>query len=140
MWRLSAFVMLAALALPATAAPVYKCTNAQGETYYSGQPCPKSDAAERLRVQRPASSDQAAADDNSRKTLDERIAEADDPVLKAQLELRKKECELARTQLSRYENAPYLIEKQADGTERRLSDEEAEAEKQRLRQLIDSEC
>lgn len=133
--------LLATLALPAGAGNVYKCTGENGETRYSSQPCPDAAESERLRVQRPASN---TGDDNTSaaggKTLDEQIAAATDPIRKAQLELRKKECELARSQLERYEGAPYLVEQQEDGTQRRLSEEETAAEKERLRGQIESQC
>lgn len=141
MARILAILVLAALAQPASSGPVYKCTGADGKTYYSEQPCPKSASSEVLRVQKAPAGDEESADDaDAGKTLDERIAEATDPIVKARLELRKQECELARTALERYEGAPYLVERQADGSERRLSDEEAEAEKQQLRDKIRTEC
>lgn len=134
-------LLLASLASPASAADVYKCTDAGGKTYYSGQRCPSSEQGTRLRVQRPAtSSEENTKETGDGKTLEQRIAEADDPVRKAQLELLKKECELARTQLSRYEDAPYLVEKKDDGTQRRLSDEETAAEKARLGRKIKEQC
>lgn len=139
--RIAAILIFAVLALPATAAQVYKCTNADGSVEYSGQPCPDAAASETLRVQKPADADDGAGEGETQgKTLDERIAEAEDPVLKAQLELRKQECDLARTQLQRYENAPYLVQRMEDGTQRKLSEEEAAAEKQALRDMIQSEC
>lgn len=142
MLRIAAILMLGALALPADAAPVYKCTKADGSTYYSGQPCPETATSETLRVQKPATNaeGESGKQEPAGKTLDERIAEAEDPVVRAQLELRKKQCELARTQLERYEDAPYLVEKMEDGSQRRLSDEEAAAEKQKLREMLQGEC
>lgn len=140
MIRIIALAAFAVLAGPAAAGSVYKCTGADGKTYYSGQPCPASAQSETLRVPNPSSQDDTASAEKKGKSLDERIAEAEDPVLKAQLELRKKQCELARTQLKRYEDAPYLVEKLDDGTERRLSEEETAAEKQRLRDMIATEC
>lgn len=137
---LVAVTMLAMQASPAAAGAVYKCTNADGKTYYAGQPCPESAQSETLRVPRPGADEKATAKEDDGKSLDERIAEAEDPVLKAQLQLRKKQCELARTQLKRYEDAPFLVEKLDDGSERRLSEEETAAEKQRLRGMITKEC
>lgn len=133
-------LLLGSLAAPASAADVYKCTGADGKTYYSSQRCPSSEQGSRLRVQRPTTLDESTKEDSGGKTLDQRIAETEDPVRKAQLELLKKECELARTQLSRYEDAPYLIEKKDDGTERRLSEEETAAEKARLSRKIAEQC
>lgn len=142
MIRLAAILLVTLFALPAGAANgVYKCTNAQGKTYYSDRACPKDESAEKLRVPRAATGEESESDEPAGgKTLDEKIAEATDPVIKAQLELRKQECELARTQLQRYENAPYLVEQQDDGTQRRLSEEETAAEKQQLRDKITREC
>lgn len=141
MLRLAVLAILASLALSAGAANVNKCTRADGSVYYSGQPCPSDEKRATVRVPRSSSTEQADDQDApAGKTLDERIAEADDPVLKAQLELRKKECDLARTQLGRYEDAPYLIEKKADGTERQLSEEETAAEKARLARMIKEQC
>lgn len=146
MTRFAAIAILATLAIlamqssPVAAGTVYKCTDADGKTYYAGQPCPESAQSETLRVPRPGVDEEAAAKEGEGKSLDERIAEAEDPVLKAQLQLRKKQCELARTQLQRYEDAPFLVEKRDDGSERRLSEEETAAEKQRLRGMIAKEC
>lgn len=136
---LSLLMLLAAFALPAAAAEVYKCTGADGKTYYSGQKCPAGADGEKLHVQRPATSDEPAPTEK-RKSLDEQIAEATDPVAKARLQIQKQECDLAATQLERYEGAPYLVEQQEDGTQRRLSDEETAAEKARLRGRIESQC
>lgn len=137
-----AALLLFACALPASAAGVYKCTSADGKTVYSETPCPKDASAEKLRV--PRSSSDADAGNTDDKTagnsLDAQIAAATDPVMKAQLELQKKQCELARTQLQRYESAPYLVEQQADGTQRRLSEEETAAEKARLKNLLAEKC
>ena len=140
MTRLIAIFLFALLATPASAAGVFKCTNAEGKTYYSERACPKDESAERLRVPKASADDEATAEGKKGSSLDEQIANATDPVLKAQLELRKKECELARTQLQRYEDAPYLVEQQADGTQRRLSDEETAAQKQQLRELLAQRC
>lgn len=141
MIRLAAIFLFALVAMPADAAGVYKCTNAEGKTYYSDRACPKNESAERLRVPKSAQGDATAeTDGEAGSSLDQQIANATDPVVKAQLELRKKECELARTQLQRYADAPYLVEQQADGTQRRLSDEEAAAEKQKLRDMLASRC
>ena len=138
--RIAALSLLSLLALahPALAGEVYNCTGADGKTYYSGQKCPASAEGEKLHVQRPATSDAPAAD--NRKSLDQQIAEATDPVVKARLQIQKQECELAATQLERYEGAPYLIEKQDDGSERRLTDEEAQAEKDKLRRMMEARC
>lgn len=137
--RLAALMILAMLGLagPAAAADVYKCTGADGKTYYTGTPCPAGAEEKRLDVPK---APPRAESQVPRKSLDERIAEATDPVVKAQLEIEKQRCELARTQLERYENAPYLIQRKDDGSERRLSDEEAAAEMQRLRQQIAERC
>lgn len=142
MTRFIAIFLFALLAMPATAAGVFKCTNAEGKTYYSERACPKDESAEKLRVPKATADDEASAEADGKEgsSLDQQIANATDPVIKAQLELRKKECELARTQLQRYEGAPYLVEQQADGTQRRLSDEEAAAQKQQLRDLIAQRC
>lgn len=140
MTRLIAIFLFALLAMPATAAGVFKCTNAEGKTYYSERACPKDESTERLRVPKASADDEAPAEGAEGSSLDQQIANATDPVIKAQLELRKKECELARTQLQRYEGAPYLVEQQDDGTQRRLSDEEAAAQKQQLRDLIAQRC
>lgn len=141
MTRLIAIFLFALLAMPASAAGVFKCTNAEGKTYYSERACPKDESAERLRVPRASGNDDASeATGNEGSSLDQQIADATDPVIKAQLELRKKECELARTQLQRYEDAPYLVEQQDDGTQRRLSDEETAAQKQQLRDLLAQRC
>lgn len=131
--------LLAALAFPVAAGEVYKCTGADGKTYYSGQKCPAGADSEKLHVQRPTTSDAPAATEE-RKSLDEQIAEATDPVAKARLQIQKQECELAATQLERYEGAPYLVEKQADGSERRLTEEEAQAEIDKLRQKMEARC
>lgn len=140
MTRLIAIFLLALLAMPATAAGVFKCTNAEGKTYYSERACPKDESAERLRVPKAATGDEAAGASSARKSLDQRIAEATDPVIKAQLELEKQRCELARTQLDRYNDAPYLIRKQEDGTEVQLSEEESQAERDKLRKQIEERC
>ncbi|MBW3568485.1 MAG: DUF4124 domain-containing protein, partial [Proteobacteria bacterium] len=53
MIRLAAILLVTLFALPAGAANgVYKCTNAQGKTYYSDRACPKDESAEKLRVPR----------------------------------------------------------------------------------------
>jgi len=139
-FRLATLFAFALLALPSGAAGVYKCTNADGKTYYADQACPKSETAEKLRVPRAATNDDAGDTTTTRKSLDQRIAEATDPVVKAQLEIEKQRCELARTQIQRYEDAPYLVRKNEDGTEHRLSDEETRAEKDKLRRQIEERC
>lgn len=140
MIRFIAAAALMVLAAPASAAgSVYKCTDADGQTRYSQQPCPASAEGEVLRVQPPATPAEPAAE-GERKSLDERIAAATDPVIKAQLQLEKQRCELAQTQLERYADAPYLVEKREDGTERKLSEKESEAAREKLRQQIESRC
>ncbi|MDX1442656.1 MAG: DUF4124 domain-containing protein [Gammaproteobacteria bacterium] len=139
------------LALPFTAgaAEVNKCVDANGKVTYSSQPCPKDSQAERLKLRtRGASQPQAEgdADDSaggapgSMQELDARIAAEEDPVLKAQLQITRQKCELAKTQMQRYEEAPYLVRKNDDGTQERLSDEEAAAEKAKVRQFLAQEC
>lgn len=135
-----AIVVLAVPALPAEAASVYKCTDATGKTTYSERACPETQTAETLRVRPAPEPDESAAGAAGGKTLDQKIAEATDPVVKAELEIEKQRCELAATQLQRYEDAPYLVQKQADGSERRLSDEEAQAEKDKLRNILKERC
>jgi len=140
MIRIAAAAALLVLAAPASAAgAVHKCKSADGQVHYSQQPCPASAEGEVLRVQPPATPVEPAAEDN-RKSLDERIAAATDPVIKAQLQLEKQRCELAMTQLQRYADAPYLVEKHEDGTERQLSEKESEAAREKLRQQIESRC
>lgn len=131
--------LLLVLAPAAQAGDVYKCVDADGKTQYSSRPCPKDAEGEKLAVQRPATPEEDG-EAPPRKSLDERIAEATDPVVKARLEITKQECELAATQLKRYEDAPYLVQKQADGSERKLTPEEAEAEKDKIRRAMKERC
>ncbi|HEX7048188.1 MAG TPA: DUF4124 domain-containing protein [Gammaproteobacteria bacterium] len=138
-FAMAAAVIFAMQALPVAAGTVYKCTTADGKTIYSGQPCPETARSETLNVPEPATPDESAKTGDG-KSLDERIAEATDPVIKAQLEIQKQRCELARTQLERYADAPYLIEKREDGTERQLSEEETKAAREKLRQQIENRC
>lgn len=138
-FAIASFAFLATMALPAAAGTVYKCTTADGKTVYSGQPCPETAQSETLQVPEAPAPDESTKT-GDRKSLDERIAEATDPVIKAQLEIQKQRCELARTQLERYEDAPYLIEKNEDGSERQLSEEETKAAREKLRQQIENRC
>ncbi|HEX7031155.1 MAG TPA: DUF4124 domain-containing protein [Gammaproteobacteria bacterium] len=137
---IAAFILLAAQLSPAGAGEVYKCTGADGKVRYSGQPCPESTQSETLQVPKAAAPAESAGEAKEQKSLDERIAEATDPVVKAQLQLQKQRCELARTQLQRYEDAAYLVQKREDGTERRLTEEETQAERDRLRRKIEERC
>ena len=132
----------AVVAMPSGAAEVYKCVSADGKVSYSSQPCPKDAAAEKLRLQRSQTAEQQddGEQDAAQSSLDERIAKETNPVAKAQLEIQKQQCELVRTQLKQYEQAPYLIRKKEDGSEERLSEEESNAERQRLRDYLAKEC
>lgn len=140
------------LVIPATsqAAEVNKCVDANGKVTYSSQPCPEDSKAERLKLRtRGASQPEAEEGANdgegkgepgSMRELDARIAAEEDPVVKAELELIRQQCELAKTQMQRYEEAPFLVRKTDDGTQERLSDEEAAAEKARVRQMLSEKC
>lgn len=154
MTRLLPLVFMLAIAWHGTAqatlaGEVNKCVDADGKVTYSSQPCPENSAAEKVKLRKgPSSNDAAgngddeegAGEPGSMQQLRERLANTDDPVLKAQLELTKQQCELARTQLDRYEDAPYLMRENNDGTKTRLTDDEAAAEKARLRRYLAQEC
>lgn len=134
-----ALLAATSLALPASAAEVYKCVNSDGKVSYSSQPCPKDAAAEKLRLQKAPT----VQDDETTGELsgwDARIAAETDPEQKKRLEILKQQCELAETQLKKYEAAPYLVTRSDDGSEKKLSKEEGEAEKQKLRDFMTREC
>lgn len=140
-------IALLGFAPGSNAAEVNKCVDADGKVSYSSQPCPQDAAAEKVKIRRgPSSNEEASSEENaagepgSMKNLRERIAATDDPVHRAQLELTLQQCELANTQLQRYADAPFLVRQNDDGTKTRLTDEEAEAEKAQLRQLLASDC
>ena len=139
---------LLAFAAPVQSAEINKCVDARGKVTYSSQPCPGNAQAETLKLRtRPASTpapeeaaDEANSEPGSMQQLDARIAAEDDPVQKAQLEIIKQKCQLAKTQIQRYEDAPFLVRENEDGTKTRLSDEEAAAEKAEVRQYLAENC
>lgn len=130
------------------AGEVNKCIDPNGKVTYSSQPCPDDSVRETVRIRNNRSSDAGNAgnedgkgEPGSMQELDRRIeAASDNPVLKAQLELTRQQCQLAKTQLERYANAPYLVRQDEQGNQVRLSDEEAAAEKARLRSYLAQEC
>ena len=146
----SAPALLLALALFGFAAPsaeaaeVFKCKDENGKVRYQSQPCQDKSAQEKLKIDRgPSSNDSGEGETSSSSDtpqLDKMLANADDPALKEQLELRKKQCEMARKNLKEYESADFLVEKNADGTERELTSDQVAKEKERVKRFIESEC
>ena len=126
--------------LPAVASgQVYRWVDEDGKVHYSDKPVEQAERVE-IRVTRPASSAKSTSDASTSSSLDDQIAAEEDPVKKGQLQLKKQECDLARAVLNKYEDAPYLVEKQADGTERFLSKDEVAAEKLKVQQQIAANC
>lgn len=143
------FALLAFAPQTDAAGEVNKCVDDKGKVTYSSRPCPGNTTSETVRIRRAPVADDAvdnaegngeAGAPGSLQQLDARIAETDDPVVKAQLQLTRQQCELAKTQLERYDNAPYLMRKNDDGSQTKLSDEEAAAEKAKLRSFLAQEC
>lgn len=133
------------LASPATeAAEVFKCKSADGKVKYQSQPCEDSTAQEKLRIDSGPSAEEESSEQETSSSdtpqLDKMLANAENPALKEQLELRKKQCEMARRNLKEYESADFLVEKNADGTERELTSDEVAREKARVQRFIESEC
>ncbi len=147
----SIFTLLLAIAFlgiaspAAEAAEVFKCKDANGKVKYQSQPCEDNSAQEKLKIDRgPSADDDESGEQETTSSdspqLDRMLANAEDPALKEQLELRKKQCDLARRSLKEYESADFLVEKNADGTERELTSDEVVREKARLQRFIESEC
>lgn len=137
-----------AFATPGQAGEVNKCVDANGKVSYSSQPCPAGSQAEKLELrtdpasapENEATEDKTESKPGSMQQLDARIAAEEDPVQKAQLEIIKQKCRLAKTQIQRYEDAPFLVRENEDGSKTRLSDEEAAAEKASVRQYLEENC
>ena len=126
--------------LPAVAlGQVYRWVDEDGKVHYSDKPVEQAERVD-VRVTRPSKSDSSASAASATSSIEAQIAAEEDPVKKGQLQLIKQECDLARAVLDKYENAPFLVEKQADGTERFLSADEAAAEKVKVQQQIASNC
>ncbi len=126
--------------LPAVAlGQVYRWVDEDGKVHYSDKPVEQAERVD-VRVTRPAKSDSSSSAASATSSIEAQIAAEEDPVKKGQLQLIKQECDLARAVLDKYENAPFLVEKQADGTERFLSADEAAAEKVKVQQQIANNC
>lgn len=134
-------ILVVAGVLPGlAAAQVYRWVDEDGKVHYSDKPVEQAERVN-IRVDRPRpSAGEASAEQAAGSSIEDQIAAEEDPVKKAQLQVRKQECDLARAVLDKYANAPYLVEKQADGTERRLSDDEAAAEKSKVEQQVANNC
>lgn len=141
---LIAIALLGLAAPSAQAAEVFKCKDENGKVKYQSQPCKDKSAQEKLKIDRgPSRSDSGEVEPSSSSDtpqLDKMLANAENPALKEQLELRKKQCEMARKNLKEYESADFLVEKNADGTERKLTSDQIAKEKERVRRFIESEC
>lgn len=126
--------------LPAVAlAQVYRWVDEDGKVHYSDKPVEQAERVD-VHVTRPARADSSSSDASATSRIEAQIAAEEDPVKKGQLQLIKQECDLARAVLDKYETAPFLVEKQADGTERFLTADEAAAEKAKVQQQISSNC
>lgn len=145
---LSAALLLAGCLLTASAAAaekVYKWVDEQGITHYSQTP-PPGVAAEPVAVTAGGGGDDAALD-RYREIISPPKAEAPDgkakegdiePAQKA--EARARNCKLARERLAVLTSRSRILVLQPDGTSVRLTEEERQAEIERMKTIIAANC
>lgn len=112
-------LLLLTLALSAQAAQLYKWTDKDGRVHYSDKPVA---SAQKVEVKAPGPSQPATA-------ADPKLAEA-----------RAKECENKRTQLTEYQKATKVIERDSLGKEKEFSEEERVQLIARVQKQVDELC
>jgi len=132
-----AFILLSALFLMGTAqaAALYKWTDEQGNVHYSQSP-PQNQKADRMQVKdtpAPQPDEQNGQADNGEQGIPDSAGQ--DP---AEVESRKRNCEIARSNLEIYRTSSRV--KQSDGTVIVVSDEMRKAKMEEAQKLIDVFC
>jgi hypothetical protein len=137
------FVFVVALcgAFAASGAEVYRWVDDQGKVHYGERPPPDVKDASRVKVQPPATGAEgpATAAAGQENVPPAAQVPADDVANEAAA-LRRQRCESARELLKKYEEARFMLTKDADGQQRRATLEEEAAERLRVRREIDQNC
>ena len=134
--------MLFALTLALLAAPVfaadevYRWVDADGRVHFADSPPPGIKAERIASAHANAASDEAATKDAAANDA----ASGNDPVDKEMKALLAQRCTTAKAVAARYEKAPYLQMKAADGTLTRMSPEDEARERLRIKDEVTTAC
>lgn len=130
-------ITAAVLGVVVGAGSVYKWVDEDGNVHYGERPPQEqSKDAEKVRIEKgPSDSDDEAAGGNDEDTTggEEENGEPDDPI-------QKQQCKLSRDILERYQSAEFLYREGEDGEKRRLTEEEKQAEIERVKNDIRKFC
>lgn len=120
------------------AGSVYKWVDDDGNVHYGERPPEEEQKdAEQVRIQKGPDTDEAADESDTRGDDGGDDGNEDSGPNDA---IQKKQCELSREILQRYQDAKFLTKEGEDGEKRRLTEEEKQAEIQRVKNDVEKYC
>lgn len=140
-------VLCSVVSIPAQAADFYRWVDDNGVTHYSQTPPPHRQT-DQLKPPPPPAEDPAQARErldaqlqalNERRQEREQEAETERQALEAE-RIRKKNCQIARSNLENLETATNSLMRLPDGSHERLDEETRQAKMDEARQAIEKYC
>lgn len=134
------FVVAALASGGALAADVYRWVDAEGKVHYGQQVPPDAQNPTRVVVPSPSTPPPADAAPTAPGAIPPAADVPADELEAEKKALTRQKCEQARAQLKKYDEARFMLTKDANGQERRATAEEEAAERVRVKREIAANC